>query len=356
MKHVLVLMVIMQACLFRPGFSQSVSEAGALFLTLLPTSRANAMGGAQTAVADDFNALYFNPAGIARLQKGAAGFYRHDWFTGAPVTFTSAVYKTKFGSVGFAFNDFSIETGGRFGEVLNSYERAFQFTYARQFNSHLAVGGSLKLVREKFDQGQGLQDVTANAWGLDFGVLVQNVLPHLTYVRRNESFPEQFQKFARERPRGLSLGLALLNTGPDKLSFIDENQADPLPQILRLGAAVNAMDTEEVSVLVALDLDKILVEKQANGQVDNFAKSWFSAWDGGFDNFHVGAEVGIYHVFAFRFGRDESLNFGPDGENVGEWTYGFGFGPEWARLNLVRRSFPIAAGRDKWVVDFSLAR
>lgn len=127
--------------------AQSISEAAALFLTLPPGSRANAMGAAHVAVVDDFYSLYDNPAGIARLQKGSVGFYHHQWLRMLPITFTGAVYTTKFGSFGFAFNNFDIDARGPFGEKLNSYERSFQFTYANQVGSYFVVGGTIKLLQ-----------------------------------------------------------------------------------------------------------------------------------------------------------------------------------------------------------------
>ena len=52
-------------------FSSSVSNVGttaAAFLNIGVGSRANAMGGAFTAMADDATALYWNPAGLANLE------------------------------------------------------------------------------------------------------------------------------------------------------------------------------------------------------------------------------------------------------------------------------------------------
>ncbi|MFQ5753518.1 MAG: PorV/PorQ family protein [bacterium] len=336
------------------GQAQTTSIAGAGFLTLPPGSRANAMGGAYTALADDIYALYFNPAGITRLQKGSIGFYHHQWLGMLPITFTGGVYNTRYGSFGFAFNNFDIDTKSSLGEELNSYERAFQVTYANKVGSHFAIGGTIKFVREKFDQPQDIPNVAANAWSFDIGVLVQNLFPHLTYTRRNEGFPEDFRRFDRKSFQGFAFGFALLNTGPNGFTFLDESQKDPLPQILRLGAALNAVDTEEIGLILAVDVDKLLVERDANGKAKGFVQSWFEAWDGGFDDLSFGAEFNLYHIFAFRFGRHEVLNFSPN-QSIGEWTFGFGLGPEWARLNLVRRRFPIALSRDKWVVDFAVS-
>lgn len=353
LKHFVTLTALVAMLL--PALSHAQSEAGALFLIIPPGSRANAMGAAQTALADDIYALYFNPAGIAKLQKGGAGFFHHEWFGFFPITFVGGVYATKAGSFGFAFNNMNLPESF-LGEDLNSYERAFQLTFANQVSSHFAIGGSIKLVKTKFDQISGVPDASASALGIDVGILVQNVFPHWTIHRRNESFPAQWRKFDRPpaaRFQGLSFGLALLNAGPDRLEYLDETQRDPLPQIFRLGVAYNAVDTDEIGVLLAVDLDKELVERDESGLPDGFVKSWFTSWGDGFDGFHFGAEFNVYHIFAFRFGRDEELNFnsGFGDDSVSEWTFGFGIGPEWARLNLVHRGFPISTLNDKWVVD-----
>ncbi|MBI5244034.1 MAG: UPF0164 family protein, partial [Elusimicrobia bacterium] len=45
------------------------TKTGAAFLKIGTGARAEAMGGAYTAIADDVNALYYNPGGLAALKK-----------------------------------------------------------------------------------------------------------------------------------------------------------------------------------------------------------------------------------------------------------------------------------------------
>ena len=64
MKRLGVLLSIMIA-LYSPTLAQS--EAGAIFLLIAPGARAGGMGEAQTAVANDAYASYWNPAGLGFL-------------------------------------------------------------------------------------------------------------------------------------------------------------------------------------------------------------------------------------------------------------------------------------------------
>lgn len=78
-------------------------ETSALFLTFKPGSRANAMGGAQTAIADDFYSAYYNPAGLVNAKRLMIGFNQIKWFGDLKHTYTGGVLQTPLGSVGFVF-------------------------------------------------------------------------------------------------------------------------------------------------------------------------------------------------------------------------------------------------------------
>ena len=54
-------------------------ETAVSFLLVEPTASANGMAGSYTALADDGNAMYYNPAGLGRMQYGSIeyGFYKY---------------------------------------------------------------------------------------------------------------------------------------------------------------------------------------------------------------------------------------------------------------------------------------
>jgi len=57
-----------------------VGATGCQFLKIGPGARANGMGGAYTAIADDLSSVFWNPAGIADVRSLAAQFAYTQWF------------------------------------------------------------------------------------------------------------------------------------------------------------------------------------------------------------------------------------------------------------------------------------
>ena len=133
----------LSASLLLGGLStQGLAQSGAvaLFLTIPPGSRAHAMGGAQTAVANDFYALHFNPAGLSRLEKGSAGFSRHKFVFGPfPITFMGGVYATRYGTLGLALSHLDLKET-LLGETLDSYHRRFSLVMQSK-SVHTSLSG-----------------------------------------------------------------------------------------------------------------------------------------------------------------------------------------------------------------------
>jgi hypothetical protein len=106
----------------------------------------------------------------------------------------------------------------------------------------------------------------------------------------------------------LNLGAALTNLGPD-ITFIDQNQSDPLPVTLRLGVMYNPIASEINNFLVTFDLEQSLV-----WLIDEDTKSRRS------EIYHVGAEYRYINLLAGRLG----YVYDEDGE-FSDFTYGLGF-------------------------------
>ena len=99
-KVFILLIIIFLSILNHQKILAQIVETSALFLTFKPGARANAMGGAQTAIANDFFSAYYNPAGLVNAKRLMIGFNQSDWFGDLKHTYTGVILQTSwFGGV-----------------------------------------------------------------------------------------------------------------------------------------------------------------------------------------------------------------------------------------------------------------
>jgi len=186
------------ALLLYCGFSISIqaqstlSKYGNDFLSVGAGARALGMGGAQTALANDVTAGYWNVAGLAST-KNPEFIYMHSERFGGIVGYDygaiSFPLKTQDGVIGISFfrqgvdniantlNAWDAERGEIGGpkEDPESYitffsaaDVAILISYAKKYNERISVGGSAKIINQRLGP-------FANAWGysLDVGVLIK---------------------------------------------------------------------------------------------------------------------------------------------------------------------------------------
>jgi len=100
----IITMVILVAALLQPILAQQVTKTGttaAKFLSIGVGPRANAMGGAYTAIANDVSAMYWNPAGIANVNEVQTLFTYTRMFADINVNYFGIVFPAgEFGTFG----------------------------------------------------------------------------------------------------------------------------------------------------------------------------------------------------------------------------------------------------------------
>lgn len=316
----IILVPIFTGSLFAQG------EATVLFLLINPGARQGGMGEAGVALADDANAIYWNPAGLAfqyedpeRDKKGEATLMHVNWlpqFNLNDMYYDYAAgryYLQDIGTIGLAIQYISygesIWTGEDSPEELgrfNSSEVAVTGSYALKLKPNLGLGVNLKYINSRLspievsvgaEKGKGI----ASSFAVDFGVLW-----HPDFVSK------------------LSLGANISNIGP-KVSYVDYTQADPLPTNLRLGAAYHLVKSEYNTLTLIYDTNKLLVNRDST-EVDGVFKAMFySSWAQGdvFTKFtHAfGVEYWYTNLIALRAGY-----FYEDPSAGGRkfWTFGGG--------------------------------
>lgn len=162
-----------------PEFSK-VGFSGMQFLKIGAGARGSAMAGAFTAVADDATALYWNPAGIARLRTINAAFAHTNWLVDINNEYIACVFPGGLmGNVGISASFLSmgemerttiddITTPAREDEgeglpTFSSSDVALGVTYARSLTNKFSVGVTAKYVREK------IAEMSAGGLAFDVG-------------------------------------------------------------------------------------------------------------------------------------------------------------------------------------------
>ncbi len=203
------------------AFAGDAGTTSANFLKLGIGPRAIAMGEAQTGLADDVYATYWNPAGLAQLQTQEAGFVHTEYFQNISEEYAAYAHPhIGKGTLAGSFTYLNIgkfaayDAGGQPMGNVGASDTSVALSYAlpllveTRLDSVLSVGVTGKWIQEHLDT------ITAKAYALDGGLLF---VP-------GKRWGELFQ--------GWRVGAGIRNLGT-ALKFDDESFT--LPRSLNLG-------------------------------------------------------------------------------------------------------------------------
>ena len=240
-------------------------EAAVPFLLLNPSPSLSAMGSTGTALPteDPFGFLW-NPAQLgytSQTNNLSYIFYpaKLEWLPAfnldlelnAIALNTGYNFKDLIGvplSFGFGYSNFEVNFGefvrtDENGNVIGTFEAkdyydAYSFGLGLDVGVQLSVGYTIKDVTSILsdqptgeEQGTGMAETTVN----DFGILF--IVPVLKLINENIKLGLDESLFAKPT-FDFSLGYSKSNIG-DEIYYIDQNQADPLPRIDRLGYGIS---------------------------------------------------------------------------------------------------------------------
>jgi len=144
------------------------------FLNIGVGSKAISMGSAFVAVASDISAIYWNPAGLARLTGTNLMVDYTDWFADIKYNSIALSYSTEeVGTFGFSYfssdipdQEVTTETypEGN-GQVLSVKQSVFSISYSLQLTDRFSIGFNPKVIYESYAK------TTAYGFALDLGAL-----------------------------------------------------------------------------------------------------------------------------------------------------------------------------------------
>lgn len=211
----------------RPG------STAAQFLKIGISPRGAAMSDAYVAVVEGAEAVYYNPAALARIKGTDLVFNHNEWF---------ADISHEFAAVAHAFEDlgtFAVSFTGLYtdemkvrtplqpdgtGETFRAGSYRFGLSYARYLTLNVSIGVTVNYIYETL-----YNDFFAKAYSVDIAAL---------YVT-------SFREFR--------LGLQIANFGSD-MKFVNESY--PLPTQFTFGLAMNAIEVEEHKLTVSFSAVK----------------------------------------------------------------------------------------------------
>jgi len=252
-------------------------------LDIQPGGRENAMGAAGVALGDDpTGATWWNPAALgfvgrtgveltyAQLVPGLADDVNYNYLSFVQPLKGWGAYGVGVVFLSYGQSEGADENGNPTG-TFGSNEFSPALYYGTQILPDFAVGASLKYIRIQLAPSD-LSGV-GSTFGVDLAALYR--LP----------------------PAHLNLGVNVQNLGPS-VAFINEDKADPLGRNLKVGAAWEAVNVENFSLVTVADFNQSLVTNE------------FRTYNGGLELRYTDQIAGRVGYYSDPLGEIEDMTYG----------------------------------------------
>ena len=255
------------ACLMAiPAASQTTTESpdreitkvattSAQFLKLGVGARAISMGGAFVAQANDLSALYWNPAGLARLNGSSVQLAHTEYI--ADINYNYAAFGTNLRGLGTIAASLIFLDSGEMevrtsdqpdgtGERFSVTDLAMQVSFARPLTDRFALGTTVKYIREQ------VWHSTASAFAFDIGLIFTTPFESLRLGASMANFGPKMQISGRDILFSTDPGIneegnvEIVNS-----EFLTDEH--PLPLLFSIGLAWDAFETANHRVALLTD-------------------------------------------------------------------------------------------------------
>ena len=252
------LFLVVALLLLLPGRSSGQSKVGtsaAPFLTIGVGSRPQAMGGAFTAMSDDVHALYWNPAGLARLQKSEVMLVHSTWLADMDFDYVGVAFAMgQMGTLGLSATLLSVGemevTTNRYqdgtGLMFDSYSMAAGASYGYRFYDRFSIGGTVKYIRE------AIWNESATGMAIDIGTLLITPLKDIRLGMSISNFGTKMQMSGRDLTIFYDPDENRQGNNPNIPAEIKTDEWK-LPLTMRLGFAGELIQTPTNRLTWALD-------------------------------------------------------------------------------------------------------
>ncbi|MCB0283639.1 MAG: PorV/PorQ family protein [Calditrichae bacterium] len=240
-----------------------VGTTAANFLEIGYDAKGTAMGDAYVCRTEDISSIYWNPAGLAFMEKPEVQFLYQPWIADINTSFVGAgIILPGIGTLGlsiigvnYGFMDVTtLADQEGTGERFDASEYAFSFAFARQLTDRFAIGATFKYITSR------IWSTNASAIATDLGVTIKT----------------GFFSWSGSHNDGLRIGMSISNYGSRmqydglNLNRYDDPEPDDagnyayipskydlseweLPLIIRVGILVKALKLEHSQLSVEVN-------------------------------------------------------------------------------------------------------
>ena len=314
MKKIIMIYLVLAGCIF--GQTKTGSTA-APFLNIAVGPRAISMGGAFVASANDVSALYWNPAGISRIESNGVEFAHSRWFADINYNWAGSVLNLgDMGAIGLSLTylDYgslevttNLEPDGT-GEHFTPYDLSFAITYAYNLTDRFSVGGNIKYIDQK------IYNSSASAAAVDLGVLFISDFYGLRIGASITNFGTDMKMDGKDLYVQHDINSQIYGNNDQILAKLSTDSY-PLPLTFRVGVAMDLFNN---------DLHRFTIGADALHPNDNA------------ESLNIGGEYTFKNIISLRGGyKNLLLNNSEEGLTLGvglnyEFTPGLGIFVDYA--------------------------
>jgi hypothetical protein len=231
-----------------------VGTTAAKFLSIPIGARALGMGGAFVAVANDASAMYWNPAGLSKMERSEVLFSHAKWVADINLSYGGIVIPSgELGTLGLNFTSLSMgemertteEQPDGTGQMFSAGSFAVGVTYARSLTDWFSIGFNAKYVNER------IWNSSAVGFAVDFGTMFTTPFKGLKFGAGVANFGTKMHMTGDDL---LTLKDISPNYGnnPNINGNLSTDYFD-LPLALRIGVAYTPLDDEFQLLTLAVD-------------------------------------------------------------------------------------------------------
>ncbi len=231
-----------------------VGTTAAKFLSIPVGARALGMGGSFVALANDASAMYWNPAGIARINQSEAMFTHSSWLADISFNYGGVVAPlSDFGTVGVNFTSLSmgemevtteLQPDGN-GQTFTAGSFAVGVSYARNLTEWFSIGANAKYIQEH------IRNTSASGLAIDVGTLFNTPFTGLTFGAGISNFGQKMQLSGDDLL--VQKDISPINGNNPNINANLSTEKFDLPLTLRIGIAYAPISTEDQQLMLVAD-------------------------------------------------------------------------------------------------------